>query len=367
MGKRILMLLSNEYRPDPRVQKEALSLTAAGNQVTIICWDREHKYPDSRVEEGVEVLRMRTAPVINKSALMRQMPSFYLKCMSKARSLEFDAVHCHDLDTLTMGLLIGRLHGVPVVYDSHEHYSWMVADDVPGFLIPMLDRYEGCLAKRVDRIIGANGKISDYLAKHASMPPETVMNCVDRVEGLTASPDWNGPVRLFYGGSLEPLRYLIELCRMVKKNGKGVQLVIAGSGSLESGLKAEMEGAENIVFLGRLPKDRLMKEMSQSHFVVGFLDPRNRNNVIGTPNRMFEAMSLGIPVLASKGTYAGDIVLEEGCGLSVDLDKEDLLEMLRKVDKARWDDMSRRGVRAYDEKYNWSVMSARLVSLYDSL
>ena len=45
VDRQIRMLLSNAFRPDPRVLKEARSLAEAGYEVTVIAWDREGKYP----------------------------------------------------------------------------------------------------------------------------------------------------------------------------------------------------------------------------------------------------------------------------------------------------------------------------------
>jgi glycosyltransferase involved in cell wall biosynthesis len=44
-SRRVVMLLSNAFRPDPRVLKEARSLAGAGYEVTVIAWDREGAYP----------------------------------------------------------------------------------------------------------------------------------------------------------------------------------------------------------------------------------------------------------------------------------------------------------------------------------
>lgn len=46
--KSIVMLLSNAFRPDPRVAREAKTLADAGHQVTILCWDRQVEFPHSK-------------------------------------------------------------------------------------------------------------------------------------------------------------------------------------------------------------------------------------------------------------------------------------------------------------------------------
>ncbi len=58
--------------------------------------------------------------------------------------------------------------------------------------------------------------------------------------------------------------------------------------------------------------------MAQADVIIAMLDPSNHNNRIGTPNRMFEAMAVGTPVLVSKGTLSGEIVESAGAGLAIE-------------------------------------------------
>jgi len=59
----IVMLLSNPFRPDPRVLKEAESLQATGYNVTILCWDRQAAYPlEESLPSAVHVIRIQDIP-----------------------------------------------------------------------------------------------------------------------------------------------------------------------------------------------------------------------------------------------------------------------------------------------------------------
>ena len=49
--KKILMLLSNPFRPDVRVYKEAISLIKGGYDVTVVAWDRGKRYPNHGSEQ----------------------------------------------------------------------------------------------------------------------------------------------------------------------------------------------------------------------------------------------------------------------------------------------------------------------------
>src|SRR6187431_884148 len=102
--KTILMLLTNAYDPDPRVRQEALSLIAMGCRVRLLAWDRDRKAAASESIEGVEVER-----VFVKSRHGRGPTQIlfyvwvYAKIFWRGYQTKFDAVHCHDLDTLPVG------------------------------------------------------------------------------------------------------------------------------------------------------------------------------------------------------------------------------------------------------------------------
>ena len=54
----VVMLLSNAFRPDPRVEREADGLVQAGFRVTLICWDRAAELSSSELHDGIEVIRI---------------------------------------------------------------------------------------------------------------------------------------------------------------------------------------------------------------------------------------------------------------------------------------------------------------------
>jgi len=362
MGKRILMLLSNEYRPDPRVEKEASTLASSGFDVTVLCWDRERKRPR---EEGetVHVRRLAGLGLGGKVGMVLHYPYFTMRTIVTGLGMEFDAVHSHDLDTLLPGIILAKIKRRPLVYDAHEHYAKMVEDDLPGPAVVILDRIEKAWVRKPDMIIAANQRIMDYLGEWTAGRIVLVMNCIDLIDAGTATP---GKRVIFYGGALEPKRYVMEIIHAAK-GVEGYEVRVAGTGSLKPQVE-EAAKAGNVTFLGYVGHSVLLDEMSRATLVIALLDPSNENNRIGTPNRLFEAMALGVPVLCTKGTLSGDIVTEEDCGLAIDWSEPEfrrVLDELRSNDTVRA--KGRNGRRAAEGKYNWKIMGDRLVQAYRGL
>ena len=364
----ILMLLSNEYRPDPRVRKEALTLHEAGHTVTILCWNRSLKVPDHQDDGGVAIERVRTNQVDGMLGLAANAPMFFVRAYLRSRSLEFDAVHCHDYDTLMLGTLISRLRHVPLVYDSHEWYSKMVEVDLPDPICQLIERTESLLLSSCDAVIAANDAIAEHLRASGATDITVVMNCID----LPPDADRDAyrdkdRISLFYGGQLEPGRFVDEMMQAVRAD-PGCILVIAGNGRRVQAVKRAAVASERIQFLGYIPQEQVLENVSRCDAVVCLMEPSNGNNAIGTPNKMFEAMAYGVPVIVTAGTHSGDLVTRLDCGVAVEYSVNGLLSAisLLKDPNARRR-MGRNGRAAAEKDYNWQAMRGRLSAVYSSL
>jgi glycosyltransferase involved in cell wall biosynthesis len=368
MIEKILMLLSNEYRPDPRVRKEAITLHEAGHGVTVLCWNRSLKAAVHQDESGVVIERVSTGKVEGVKALGAKMPLFFIRAYLRSRRLEFDAVHCHDYDTLMLGVFIARLRGVPLVYDSHEWYSRMVEDDLPGMVCRLIESSESLLLGSCDKVIAANEAIADHLRGSGAAAVSVIMNCIDLPpdDARQAYQEKDG-ISLFYGGSLEPGRFVGEMLEAVQAS-TDCALRVAGNGRLVGEVKRAAQQNAQVQFLGYIPQEQVLLNVSQSDAVVCMMEPHNGNNLIGTPNKLFEAMAYGVPVIVTDGTYSGDLVKRLDCGVAVEYSTEGMssaISMLRDTETRKR--MGRNGRAAAESDYNWGKMRERLCEIYRSL
>jgi glycosyltransferase involved in cell wall biosynthesis len=365
---KVLMLLSNEYRPDPRVRKEAMTLHEAEHEVTVLCWNRSLKASAHQDDGGVTIERVRTGKVNGVLTLGVNMPLFFVRAYLHSRRLEFDAVHCHDFDTLMLGACISRFRHVPLVYDSHEWYSKMVEDDLPGFVCKMIERSESLLLANCDAVIGANDAIADHLKASGAGDVAVVMNCIDLPpDASRAAYQDKSRISLFYGGSLEPGRFVNEMLEATKNDPDSV-LKIAGNGRLAEAVKQAAAECDRAQFLGYIPQEQVLTNVSQSDAVICMMEPSNGNNAIGTPNKLFEAMAYGIPAIVTKGTHSGELVLRLDCGVAVEYSVKGMSSAISslKDPQARMR-MGRNGRAAAENQYNWKAMKDKLRAVYSSL
>jgi hypothetical protein len=129
-NKKVVMILSNPFKPDPRVYKEARSLVKNGFDVTIVAWDRECKYPPYEIVEGIKIQRIPLkAKYGNPFTLLIKLPLFYILAALKITKMDFDIIHTHDFDTAVVGFLFKTLKNKKWIFDIHDIHS-PDADDI---------------------------------------------------------------------------------------------------------------------------------------------------------------------------------------------------------------------------------------------
>ena len=122
----VLILRSNPVAPDPRVEKAARSLSAAGYTVTVVGWDRTAQLPTEQKMPGYTVKRLAVKSgyghgLANLVPLLRWQVRL-LVALVRSRA-EFDLIHACDFDTVLPALICQKLFGKKVVYDIFDFYA----------------------------------------------------------------------------------------------------------------------------------------------------------------------------------------------------------------------------------------------------
>ena len=124
-----------------------------------------------------------------------------------------------------------------------------------------------------------------------------------------------------------------------------------------------------IRFLGRVPPHEGPIYNELAHVLIATYDPSLKNNRLGAPNKLFESMSSGRPIVVTKGSFAGQIVERTGCGLTVNYEGRIALVAILKLleNNELYSKCSNAGKLAYEEKYNWPAQERKLLAIYSGL
>jgi len=368
---KVLMILSKEILTDDRVYREAKALVEAGHEVAIIAWDRCGEYERESEIDGIKIFR------IHNEGLMKILPNnlfrnplwwkmAYRKGLDIYKSgFRFNVVHCHDLDTLLSGVWLKRKLKVRLIYDAHEIFGYMISRDKPSVVVKSAFWMEKSLVKYVDYIITVSEILENYFKSFAGKPVTVVMNCKNLVSKKYIPPN-NDVFTVCYIGVLHKNRMFPELVDIIG-NIEGVKLVIAGKKeNLYDEVKKRSERYENIEFLGAIPFSDVIPKTLESDVVINMINPNDLNDRISLPNKQFEAMVCGRPIITTEGTYSGDLTKKLNCGVVIDYNEkavERTIKNLRDNPKL-CEHLGRNALRAAIEKYNWKMEKRKLIEIY---
>lgn len=375
----VLMLVSNPFTNDPRVYAEAKSLIEAGYKVTVVAWDSKRENPPRQTWDGIDIVRVSTrlSPkygiaswLWNGFNLLLWWRQAYRRALILNKETRFDVIHCHDFDTLAIGVRLKRKLKIPLVYDAHEIYGYIIARTLPFWIANIFLWLEKRLVPKVDRIINAWEAQQRYFSRITNKPISIIMNCKP-LQSMDYQPaDDEGNFTVLYIGGLHKGRAVPMLVETAKQL-PGVHCIIGGIGHPDyvQALKEECSRISNITFLGKVPLNEVIPMTRKSDCVFLMIDPADLNNSIALANKQFEAMVCGKPIICTKGTYSGEVTEQEEVGLVVEYTEEALKQAIIKLrdNPGLREKLGRNALEAAITKYNWQKEEVKLLELYKSL
>ncbi|MDB5295304.1 MAG: glycosyltransferase family 4 protein, partial [Phycisphaerales bacterium] len=234
-----------------------------------------------------------------------------------ARAWKPDLVHANDHNTMWPALAIRRLVGARVLYDSHE--LWADRNGRPEWR-PGLLAAEAVFVRAADAVITASPGYSAALAaRHRIAEPPAVRNIPVDSAGpgdLVAS---FGDPEVVYVGGLMPGRGLEPMIRALALLPE-VTLRIVGPGrvSYVAHLRqlARVHGVEErVTFDGAVPPAAVVASASGASLGLAAIEPICRSYELTLPNKLFEYVRAGVPVLSSSVPVLAGVVRDHGIGV----------------------------------------------------
>lgn len=334
-AQRVLMLC-NDRQVDRRILLQADSLQEAGWQVTIVAMplDQPQAGEDPRVQRigaATEVRAQRENRVLAAYRLVRRLlpmngvlmrglkslawrflvdqERFYLNLfLADGRRFPADIVVAHDLPMLAVGRALATEVGARLVYDSHELYSEQEFSRGQQRSWAAIERRH---IQACDRVITVNPSIARELEARYGLSGVQVIYNAERVAPLTPR-SWYLHERfaiprdqqvLLYQGGLSAGRNLPELVQaMARVQSSRVHLVLLGDGQLGQSLQrlVARQGLQGRVHLHpAVPQADLLAITGAADAGVIPYQAICLNNYYCTPNKLFEFVAAGLPILAS--------------------------------------------------------------------
>ncbi len=302
-----------------------------------------------------------------------------IKILRKAIKIKTHIYHIHDPELLFVGILL-RLVNKKVIFDSHEDIPLQIFSK--DYIRPKLKVLLSHLVEIIqylcfpyfNALIGATEEITEKLKKTNSksivINNYPILSELDPVLSEDKYPI-NKTKNIIYIGSITKNRGIFELVDSLEYSRHNVNLILCGTFADINHFSSIQgrKGWSKVRFMGEQPRHQLGKFLKQSFAgIVTFHALPNHINA--KPNKLFEYMSAGIPVIASDFNLWKTIILKNDCGIVVDptnpisiangydylLDNYSLIT-----------EMGKNGKAIVSSHYNWDMEKNKLIQLYKSI
>ncbi len=285
--------------------------------------------------------------------------------------------HCHDLNTLAVGVRCKRKRpGTRLVYDSHELAT--ERSRMSQRARRRAGREERRGLRHVDEGIWTTRTRAEYIVRRYGIPFPTLIHNVP--EMLEVEQGWDLHERLgipadrrilLYQGSIQEFRGIEESIEAVTLLDRCV-LVVIGYGYHRPTLEdaVHRRGLDDRVrFFGPIPNDELLYYTASADVGLCVIRGQSLSYRWSMPNKLFEYMMAGIPVVASDFEEMGRVVREEGVGTVCDPDDpQSIAAAVRAIiDDPDAEARFRAATRVAITRYNWDHEEQKLLALYRRL
>lgn len=297
-----LVSVINDLATDNRVRKTCLTLQESGYDVTLIGRQLFDSPPIENWPFRTERMRL----LVNKGPLFYGL--FMFRLFFKLLFRKADLLYANDLDTLWPNYLISKLKRIPLIYDSHELFC-----EVPELLHTPLKRriwlsLEGRLVPKLKYCITVNDSIARIFEERYGVHftvvrniPEAPGNFELKTRARLNLPA-NKKIVLLQGAGINIDRGAEELVMAMRQVSNAV-LYIIGSGDCWK-LLGEIVTAEGlqskVIMISRLPKSELMHYTYHADLGISIDKNSNPNYYNSLPNKVFDYLHAGVPLLASR-------------------------------------------------------------------
>ena len=418
---RVAILINNTYVADARAWKSAVSLGRAGYHVTVIArWgpglattEQLDHHMVTRIRQP-EVLRWLPSPSLPETGddprgrtggLRRRLRDTLGRGVQALRYLRmsrawtrviasqvegFDVWQAESVITLSQAVALRRHFGGLVVYDANDIDSEAGRmARLPGPWKQLLRRHERRLARSADAVVTVSDPYAQILQRILGRPVDAVVRNAAVVEDLeqeaTADEVERSDRFLRRFGLASDQRIVLYIGQVMRGRGlrqlfeaisvvDDAHLVVAGFGpdyERYQTIASALPHSSRIHFAGAVPPAEIAEWTRGADVAAMPVQPDTLNHRFNTPTKLYDAMGVGVPVVASKLPGISPIVTETGCGELCDpTDPADVARAIRAIIEAPHQDriaLRMRCLTAAREKYSWQHQARELLRVYDDL
>jgi glycosyltransferase involved in cell wall biosynthesis len=389
----ILYIWDSDYPWDIRVEKICTSLSRYGHEVYIASRNLK-KRRQYEILEGVHVYRLKSW-MNDKINYFLSFPAFFNPIWKNliykiTRRHGIDVIIVRDLPMAVAGVWAGRRHHIPVIFDMAEDYVAMVSDIWKArkfsglnlivrnpFFTKLVEQYvlthvdhTIVVVEEAKELVLKNGGNEDKVTIVGNTP---ILDSFLRLEGTTneIQKQIERYYTAVYVGGIQMgrgIQTVLQAIPQIIKKIPDFLFLVVGDGYAKAKLIAHAKdlGVQNyVIWAGWVNHDLIYEHIRKCK--VGVIPHFVTDHVNTTmPNKIYDFMGAGIPVIASDSKPMQRLLMTEGCGMTFKSgDPAHLASAIFQIHREGSGRMGRAGAHAVRNYHNWGEDSKRLLEVVD--
>lgn len=316
--KKITISVTNDLSTDQRVKKVCSTLNSMNYDILLI----GRILPTSlKLKRPYRTKRIKL--IFNKGALF--YAEFNIRLFIILLFSKVDIYHANDLDTLLANYLAAIIRRKPIVYDSHEYFTGVPEIQNKKIVKKIWQTIEQFIFPKLKHIITVNQSIAQLYKEEYKKDLRILRNVPNKIKTLKLKSKLelniveDRDIIITQGAGININRGVEELVEAMQYLND-VCLIIIGDGDVIPQLKKrvlELKLENSVIFKGRMPYHEMMQYTQHAQLGLTLDKDTNTNYKYSLPNKLFDFIHAGIPVLASKIIEVEKIIKKYQIGLFI--------------------------------------------------
>jgi glycosyltransferase involved in cell wall biosynthesis len=364
----VVFSVTNCICHDQRVQKMASVVTGLGCEVTIIGRRKGNCCEEQQVPFRTKRFRM----IFKKGFLFYKF--FNIRLLFSLLFNNYNLLVANDLDTLLPNYIISKIKKVPLIYDSHEYFTGVPEIQNRPFVKWVWKTIERIIFPHIRNVMTVSDPIAGKYSEEYGIRPITVRNFAESSKGFRSYThaelgiNQDHLLAIFQGTGINADRGGEELIDAIGITD-GVALLIIGSGDLLPMLKSKVNDLnlqDKVRFIPALSWTEMMRYTKSADTGLSLDKDTNINYRFSLPNKLFDYISAGIPVIAGDLQEVKKIIEENNCGIIIpEISPQEISKALIKLrDNRQLQNKLKQNAVKASESLNWGKESLKVIAFY---